>query len=385
MRAYARYRCLTVGLLLVLVAAVSACGSDSDDNSGGASTSTSAGGQAAASSFPKPPTTPPTEIGVSSRLTQAPPKGKTVAWLACELPSCETFTPGFEAATEALGWNVKKITYKGTSPGSAVQQAVSEGVDYIAMTGVPPVLFERELAAAHAEKIPFISANDVTPPAPDAGLMTQFGDQTMFGEEAVQLGHWILRDSGGEAKTVYVTIKDYPILGAGGESLKETLAELCPKDCSTEHLPITGDEIGSGAVPAKIVAYLQSHPDVNYVVFSFADPMNGVPQALKAAGLDEKVKLTGLALGASPAVIGGLEDGTLSAWVAQPNIYQAWLMVDAMARLSVGMTLEEERAAAKMPTWVADSPEATGSLTDAAGWEGPDGFQDSFKQLWGGA
>lgn len=384
MRADARH--LTVGLLVATVVAVSACGSDSDGSSGGGeSASADASAQAATSTVPEPATTPPTEIGVSTKLTEAPPKGKTVAWLACELPSCETFTPGFEAATGALGWNLKKITYKGTSPGSAVQQAVSEGVDYIAMTGVPPVLFKQELAAANAQKIPFISANDVTPPAPDTGLMTQFGDQTMFGAEAEQLAHWILRDSGGKAKTAYVTIADYPILGAGGASLKETLAQLCPKDCSSDDLPVTGDEIGSGAVPAKVVAYLQSHPDVNYVVFSFADPLNGVPQALKAAGLDKDVKLTGLALGASPAVIGGLNDGTLSAWVAQPNIYQAWLMVDAMARLSVGMSLDEEREAAKMPTWVADSPEATGSLTDAAGWEGPEGFQDSFKQLWAGS
>ncbi len=37
-------------------------------------------------------------------------------------------------------------------------------------------------------------------------------------------------------------------------------------------------------------------------------------------------------------------DGTMGAWSADPKGYAGWLMVDAAARLSLGMTLDEERA-----------------------------------------
>jgi ABC-type sugar transport system substrate-binding protein len=135
-------------------------------------------------------------------------------------------------------------------------------------------------------------------------------------------------------------------------------------------------------VSRKLVAYLQSHPDVNYVDFSFADLLTGVSPALRAAGLDSKVKLVGQALGAGPQVVQAIKDGTVAAWVAQPNVYQSWLMVDAMARLAVGQPLSEERKSAKMPTWVVDSPESAAALAEIGGWDGPAGFEDKFKQLW---
>ena len=44
--------------------------------------------------------------------------------------------------------------------------------------------------------------------------------------------------------------------------------------------------------------------------------------------------------------------GTMAAWSADPKAYAAWLMVDAAARLSLGMPLDEERAAAPLPTFL---------------------------------
>jgi ribose transport system substrate-binding protein len=163
--------------------------------------------------------------------------------------------------------------------------------------------------------------------------------------------------------------------------LKQTVADYCPK-CSVDTLPVTVNDVASGAVPSKLVAYLQTHPQVNYVDFSFADLLTGAQQALKAAGLTSKVKIVGQALGAGPQVIKAIEDGSVAAWVAQPNTYQAWLMVDAMARLSEGLPLSQERQAAKEPTWVVDSATSAKPLGAIGGWDGPPGFQNEFKQLW---
>jgi hypothetical protein len=58
------------------------------------------------------------------------------------------------------------------------------------------------------------------------------------------------------------------------------------------------------------------------------------------------------------------------------------LMVDAAARLSVGMKLDEERAAAALPTViVSDAKFATELLATNADWM-PPGAEAAFKKLW---
>ena len=327
-----------------------------------------------------PPTEPPTEIGVSIPLTSTPESGVRIAWLACELPSCSFFTSGFEAATAALGWDLEVINFPSATPGQAVQEAIQEGVDFMAITGSPRALYEQELKAAKAAGIPVISCNSTDPPDPDAGLVTQCGDATMFRQQALNLSRWMINDSGGDAHVALVSLGDYPILLEAEIQMTETFSAECP-ECSLTVIPITVDNLVTGGVPQIIVSHLQSNPDTNYVAFTFSDPLLGVQQALDSAGLTDRVKLTGLAL--SDVSIAALVDGTAQAWVAQPIPYQSWLMVDAMARLSVGMELEEERQAANLPTWVVDTPEVAESLVDAGYWPGPADYENQFKRLWG--
>ena len=75
--------------------------------------------------------------------------------------------------------------------------------------------------------------------------------------------------------------------------------------------------------------------------------------------------------------------GTMGAWSADPKGYASWLMVDAAARLSVGMTLDEERAAAALPTFIVADAATAKKISDAGGDWNPPGMADSFKKLWG--
>ena len=46
--------------------------------------------------------------------------------------------------------------------------------------------------------------------------------------------------------------------------------------------------------PDRIISYLRSHPKVNYVALSVTDALGaGLPAALKAAGLGDKVTIVG--------------------------------------------------------------------------------------------
>ena len=75
-------------------------------------------------------------IGLTIPLTGVP-EPKKFAWLECELESCPYITVGVEAATEALGWEMIKISSESANPGPAFQQAIDAGADYIASSGEP--------------------------------------------------------------------------------------------------------------------------------------------------------------------------------------------------------------------------------------------------------
>jgi ribose transport system substrate-binding protein len=386
-------RASIAAILAIACLALAACGSSgSGSSSGGGEASTaeaeggadegggSTGGSAGA--VPEPPTAPEKGIGVKTPLKSKPEAGKTVGWLQCNLPSCETFKGGFEAAAAALGWKVHTFVYESGKPGPAMQQAINAGVDYIAITGQPPALFEPQLKAAKAAGIPIISGNDTTEPNPASGVYTQFEDGRTYGKEAQQTVEWLLNDTEGEPQHIaYVTIADYPILEAGYEYLQKTSEKYC-SECSTTEIVLTPEELGAGKAPSKIVATLQSNPDINALDFTVPDLLGGVNTALSAAGI-EGVKMLGVAFGHSPEVLKGIESGEVSAWIAQPVSYEAWLMVDSMARLSEDMPLSEERSASVLPTWVIDDPAAFKYLEPNQQWEGPPGFEAEFESLWG--
>jgi ribose transport system substrate-binding protein len=325
-----------------------------------------------------PPTKPPTRIQVTDALPKTPPTGKNVVFLQCELPACERYVAGVKSAAAALGWSAKLQVFKSANPGAGLQQAINERPDYIAITGIPTVALKPQLKAAAAARIPVISCATPDKPEP-AGYAVQCGGT--LATDADYLGRWMINDSGGNANVVAVSIPQFPVLNTETDWFKHNLKAKCP-GCSFDELDVSVQEVGGGAVPQKLVAYLQSHPGVNYVYFTFNDLTRGVPAVLRTAGLDKKVKLVGAAGDASIMKDIG---STQAAWTIAPNVYSSWVMFDAMARLSVGERLHDQYASSvyASPTWVVDNAESAKLLAPSSyDWYGPAAFEQQFKALW---
>jgi ribose transport system substrate-binding protein len=324
------------------------------------------------------PIKPPSGIQVTEALPKPPPAGKKVIFLQCELPACARYVPGIQSATAALGWSAKVQVFSNAAPGAGLQQAIVEHPDYIAITGIPAAALKPQLAAAAQAGVPVISC--ATPDAPTAGgYAVQCGGT--LATDADYISRWVINDSGAKAHVVAVTIPQFPVLNTETDWLKGNLKRLC-SGCSLDELDVTVQDVAGGAVAQKLIAYLQSHPDVNYVYFTFNDLTRGVPAALQTVGLAGKVKLVGAAGDASiMKQIGKTE----AAWTIAPNVYSAWVMIDAMARLSEGERLAG-RYASKVytsPTWVVASPASAKLLAPTNyDWYGPQGFQSTFKSLW---
>ncbi|NNE74829.1 MAG: hypothetical protein HKN26_14280, partial [Acidimicrobiales bacterium] len=135
-------------------------------------------------------------------------------------------------------------------------------------------------------------------------------------------------------------------------------------------------------VPAAVASQLQSNPDINYVHFSFADIPLGVADTLEESGLLDQVSLIGVDFSA-PIGLTEIVAGRHQAWTANPKEYAGWLMVDAMARHSIGQDNTEERTNAILPTFVASDAATAEALITTNGWPGPETMADQFKALWG--
>ena len=383
-------------LLVPLALVAAACGSDDDSDSGsdsgsettdGGSETTDAGsgsdGVAAAQTIVDENSTPATDIGPTIPLTGVP-EPKTVGWLECEQPSCLAITPGFEDATAALGWDLVVIPANSADQGPAIQQALDQGVDFIAHTGSPLATAEEQIAAAKDAGVGYYSCYSTDIPDPENNnLFIQCGDSTGVFATGNLISQWIIADSGGTATTLLVNIPDFPVLVSEAEGAAAAYEENCP-DCTLETLDTTIDSLIAGEVPAAVASRLQANPDINYIHFTFGDLPAGVADTLEEAGLLEGVSIVGVDFSTQiglPEIIAGRH----AAWTANPKPYAAWLMVDAMARESLGMDNPEERANANLPTFIVSDADTAQSVLDLgdAGWPGPETMAEQFTALWG--
>ena len=318
-------------------------------------------------------------IGVTKPLTKKADK-KSIAWLECDVPTCSAYlTPGFKAATTALGWDLKIVPMKSTDPGPAFQQAIDAGVNYIASTGLATAQYKPQLDAAKAKGIGVLSCFGTDDPSEASGLLMQCGDESFVQKTGPLMADWAIVDSKSKANVLVVTIRDFPVLVVEEDAYKAQLAKNC-KTCTVDTLNVTLEDLIGGKIPAAVASKLQANTKLNYVFATFGDLPGGVTAALKTAGLDKQVKVYGQDF--SKVDLDEIVAGTMGAWSADPKGYAGWLMVDAAARLSVGMKLDEERAAAALPTVIVnDAKFATDLIGTNADWM-PPGAEAAFKKLW---
>jgi ribose transport system substrate-binding protein len=362
-----------VSLSVLLAATLAACG-------GSGSAQSSAADAAAVASVPAPVTTPPTKITLTDPLAAAPTAGKTFFWLQCSLPICAKITTGVKAAVAAAGWKYENLVFSSTDPGAGLASAIQRKPDAIGITGIPSAAVKSQLAQAAAAGIPVVSCS-AGPESPSATTYPAICNHTTA-PDGRDLGLWAIKNSGGTANIVSVTVPSYPSLKTTTDGLAQVIGKYCP-GCSTDELDVTNDDLAGGQIAAKLVGYLQSHPKVDYVLFTFADLEIGVPQALKAAGMSSRVKLIGD--GAGPAQFQGVIAGGMdAAWIAFPTEYQGWELVDAAIRLAGGGRLPSGYQAQfdSLPTYVVDDAAAARALAPAYDFPGPAGYEQQFKQLW---
>jgi|GEM_PF-1957680 len=336
--------------------------------------SSASGGIAEAQKFVEEGLETPTQITLTKPFKKTPPSGKTLAYMNCGLPICSEVEAGLKESTKVLGWKLVSIS-TGSTPES-VQSAWSEVVqlnpDAVVADGSPAVLYEKQLKEYAAEGGAFVNEAVAEEPLVENSINIVGKDD--FSESGKWLARWAIAKQEENANSVFVNVSEFPILTTLEEAFKEEYKRLCAS-CKLESLTVSAAAIGKD-LPSQLVSWMQKNPETNFLVPSFGDMVLGVPQALKAAGVNESVSV--ISQGDGPTNFEYIAEGGQEVAVPQPVQMIAWMMTDAAARLIVGEKFDESEYQVVPHQYIT----AENLENPKEPWPGVPGFQKQFEELW---
>jgi ABC-type sugar transport system substrate-binding protein len=365
---------LAAAVVIAVVVAVVAGGGDGSSGGSTAQAGDTAG-LAKAKSVAQAATTRPTSIGLTTQIGKPVPTGKKVAFISCGVEACEIQGNIIKQAASDLGWTGSTIGTDG-SPEQlqhAFDTALRQGADAVILNAVNRASVAKQIEQAKAKGVAFVTASSVDKTGD--GILANIADTKNSGRIGEHLAAQIVSDSDGKAKTLYVNISAFQILHALGDQFESAYKKYC-SGCEFDSLDIPVTSLGRDA-PDRIVSYLRSHPQVNYVVLSVSNALGaGLPAALRAAGLADKVKIVGQS--ADTQTFQDLQAKNINSVVPFDYYTVDYLMLDALARHFAGAPAQP----AFPPLWIV-TPENMPKEATKGLFPVVPSYRDEFKKLWG--
>jgi ribose transport system substrate-binding protein len=369
-----RTRAYKGAAFLVLGAALAAAGCG-DDSDGGAAASAGDADVSAAQTLAKQASARPTSLQLAEPVGKEIPTGKKIVFISCGVEACEIQGDIIKEGAALLGWTAETIGTDGSPEQlqNAFQTALRQGADGVILNAVTRAVVAKQLEEAKKQGVPFVTLSSVEKPGD--GILANIADTRNSGRIGELLAAQIVSDTGGDANTLYVNISAFQILKALGDQFESSYKQYCP-GCEYGSLDIPVTSLGKDA-PDRIVSYLRSHPQVNHVVLSVSNALGaGLPAALRAAGLADKVNIIGQS--ADTQTYQDLESGNIKAVVPYDYYTVDYLMLDALARHFAGVPVEDQAP----PLWIVTPENMPEGATEGL-FPVVEDYQDQFKKAWG--
>jgi ABC-type sugar transport system substrate-binding protein len=322
--------------IAALLVVATGCGS-SDSGSGGSAS----GGNAdlsAAKQLTDTSATRPTEIMQAKPIDKPIPTGKKITFISCGVEACAVQGPILAEGAKILGWSVKQVGTDGSPEKvqNAFQAAIRDGANAVIINAADKDQLAAPISAARSKGVEVVTCCSLAEQGKDVLFNTGTPEQNApIGK---MLASKVVADSNGKADALYVNVSAFAILAAVGQTFEQEYKRLCA-DCGFGKIDIPLTSLGKDA-PDRIVSYLRSHPKVNYIVLSESGSLGpGLPAALRAAGLADKVKILGQ--GGNQQVYQDVGAGKIVA-VTPSSLYgYDYAMLDALARKWAGVPVEQ--------------------------------------------
>jgi len=301
------------------------------------------------------------------------PTGKTINFITCAVAVCTEVGAGVKAAAQTLGWTVKVIPNDSTPAGyqqawDQIAQTPGDGV----VNSDPVVPYTSITSLLDKANVPVVSS---TSPNPVGGHLVA----VVAGTAAIKLegtvdADWVIQDARKPIKSVFVYDPSIASLRSALPGYQEAMKKNCPA-CSTAVLKVSAGQIGP-VLAQQVVSYLQANPDVKYAAFGLGDLAIGVPAAIKAAGLQDQVKIT--TRGLDVPNYGDVQDGGIAAGFTSEAYEAGWRAVDKLAREFAGVSLGDV-----YPLGVIREVTKSTLPSDLTVPYSIPGYQAAFEKAWG--
>lgn len=373
---------LTIAAVACSGAFVAACGSSNDstapkgDSAANTSNGAASAGHQEVKNLAAELLKRPTSVGVTEPVGKPIPSGKQLVWISCGVPACLTLGKTFVEGAKELGWSARIVNTDGTPEKvkAAWTQATVSKPDAVASSGTDLSLIGPQLQKLKAADIPV--ALYAVPQRAD-GVTVLVGDMKGEGESYGEpMAAWISNDSAGKANTLLVTIPNFPILKGLTDGFQAVYDKGC-SGCKFKTLDLPLSALGKD-VPQRVVSALRADPSINYVAMAVDDLTAGLPAALRAAGLADKVKIIGATSGTTNYQY--ISAGQQAAGVPNAFFEDTWLMIDGLARHFTGQDVSvSEVTPPRMVITKQNLPSNTELFPLV-----PD-YKSQFLKLWGKA
>ena len=378
--------------LAAVVAVASGCGSSSDDSgsTGSTSSSTAAAGTTAsagattesapawltdAQQAAKAATQKPTKILSESLGPFTPKPDGSFYHVACNmaLEGCAKIANAVKAGTQALGYSFKLCDGGTTADkiGQCFTNAINAKPDAIETNGIGADAAADSFAKVAEADIPLVGSF-TGDKIPTANVTTEIGGDSCA-KGAENLANWVIAHTEGKANVLFVGTKTYTCNIQRQEAFLKTLAKC--ETCSSKTLEFAIDGVQS-QLPQQLQSALQSNLDVNFVVGTFDAVALAAADAIRQAGKADSIKVAGFD-GDAPN-LKMIKNGDIQvADDVTGSQEPGWAAADAMARAMAGKKLPPN---VRITDMIIDKTNAA----EIGTYEGPTGFREQFKALWGG-
>ena len=368
------FTALSCAFAMVILSACSSSGSSASGGSASASASSPAvkAAQATAAKWEKAPT----ELGVTTPLKTAPPKGKTFVWLNCELSACAQILVGVRQAASAAGWNLKVVQYQQANPAtvlSAFKLALNYHPAAVGLSGLPEAVWSSIIPAYKKAGVPIV-AGYVGPLAMNSTVIGNISGPPDGVETGQILANWFVADSGGKGQALNVRTDELPYLKTFSDAFQTDVQKQC-SGCKVTNLDMSVADATGGKVNSAIVSDLQRNPSINYVVATEGPFIDGLPAALSAAGLSGKVKIAGE--NGDVENLTDVKNGTEAAFTGASLHIGGWQYLDVAIRHAEGMTFDPYDG-----TQPKELLTKTVQFSPAADYDVPANYPQQFRKLW---
>lgn len=303
------------------------------------------------------------------------PVGDAVIYnIACNqaLVGCSVIAGKIREAVEALGWEYR-LCDAGADPQTATScfnQAINGGADGIVTNAVGTNVAGNGYAAAAEADIPIVAIFSGNQPGAD-GVIAEVGEEACA-EQGSNVADFVMTDTDGAADVLLVFESSIGCNVQRADGFMERIGQC--QGCSAERLQFEISTMENN-LPRQLLAEIQANPQLTYVVGVFGAATQTAHDAVLQSGRDIRVA----GLDSDPAIVQIIEDGgAIKGSVAFGRGEAAWAAVDTMARHLSGESVEAEIPVQQLLITgdnVTDLPDE--------GFDGAEGYQDQFRELWG--